>query len=197
MVKEAGGTKVLYMHPLTMATALDIIGITTLGVDFDSLRRPDQPFLRAYQAVFPSFEKQTLLAKFLGAVLPALVSPRTLLKLPLPLIKKFHWGMATLRQFCIEQIRTKKEEIQGSEVENKDVRQKGVWYSCRSSNDSLPCRHPFSDVVCRNDGRARANEPFAHNPGCWVSRSYCGPIEAHISIGMNQQLSHLLGQSSS
>lgn len=128
MVEESGGSAILAMHSLTMAAALDVIGVTTLGVDFDSMRHPDQPILKAYQAVFPVFDTQTLLQKFLGAVLPAVVSPHTLFKLPLKRIREFHAGMAILRNFCVGQIRQKKHEIEESQVGDLDTRQKGIVF---------------------------------------------------------------------
>lgn len=124
-VRDAGGSAVLHMHNLTMAAALDIIGVTTVGVDFDSLRIPNQPILQAYQAVFPSSETQTGTEKILGTVLPAFVSPSLLFKLPLPPIRRFHWGIAILRNFCVAQIREKKQEIEENPIDNEDIRQKG------------------------------------------------------------------------
>jgi len=120
------GTADLAMHSFTMAAALDIIGVTTLGVDFDSLRHPDQLILEAYRAVFPSFEKQTLLMKILGAALPAVLSPHYLFKLPLPRIKRFHWGMAILKDFCLDEISVKKRELQKSGGASEDAKQKGM-----------------------------------------------------------------------
>jgi hypothetical protein len=125
-VKEAGGSAVLHMHELTMAAALDIIGVTTVGVDFDSLRSPDQPILRAYQAVFPRSDSQTGVKKFLGAVLPAIISPHLLFKLPFRHIRRFHWGMEILQKFCVDQIRLKKQEIKSNPIDNENIRQKGT-----------------------------------------------------------------------
>lgn len=125
-VKEAGGAVILHMHELTMATALDIIGVTTVGVDFDSLRYPDQPILKAYQAVFPRSDSQSGVEKFFGAVLPAVVSPHLLFKLPLRPIRRFHWGMEILQKFCVEQIHRKKQEIAENPNANEDIRGKGL-----------------------------------------------------------------------
>ncbi|KAH6603127.1 hypothetical protein Trco_008515 [Trichoderma cornu-damae] len=91
LIAESGcKSAVLYIHPLTMAATLDVIGVTALGVDFDSVTRPDQPILQAYQRVFPSFENQTAVEKFFGATLPAIISPRLLFKLPFKRIQEFH-----------------------------------------------------------------------------------------------------------
>ncbi|EHK21645.1 uncharacterized protein TRIVIDRAFT_53015 [Trichoderma virens Gv29-8] len=117
---------VLYMHPLTMAATLDVIGVTTLGVDFDSVTRPDQPILQAYQRVFPSFENQTTIEKFFGATLPAIISPHLLFKLPLKPIQEFHQGMAFLKNFCSSQIRQKREEIENDKNGNIDIREKDI-----------------------------------------------------------------------
>jgi hypothetical protein len=125
VLKSPGGTADLHMHTFTMAAALDILGVTALGVDFDSLRNPNQLILEAYRAVFPSLEKQTLLQKLLGAALPAVLSPHLLFKLPLPRIKRFHWGMAILRDFCVDEIRVKKREIAKSGGAD-DAKQKGM-----------------------------------------------------------------------
>lgn len=163
-VKKAGGTEILLMHPLTMAAALDIIGVTTIGVDFDSLRKPDQLVLQAYQAVFPSIEKQTLVMKFVGAVLPAIVSPRTLFKLPVPQIKKFHWGMAILRQFTIDQIRLKKEEIENSGQDDVNVRQRGKYKPLSNSSSEIEKAESCSDVLSAilASGMRDENELVSH-----------------------------------
>lgn len=127
LVAETGSkSAVLYMHPLTMAATLDVIGVTTLGVDFDSVTRPDQPILQAYQRVFPSFENQTAMEKFFGATLPAIISPHLLFKLPLKPIQEFHQGMAFLKNFCLAQIRQKRQEIENDKHGNVDIREKGT-----------------------------------------------------------------------
>jgi hypothetical protein len=125
-VREAGGSAALSLHAFTMAAALDIIGVTTVGVDFDSLRVPNQPILQAYQAVFPRSDTQTSTQKLLGAVLPAIVSPHLLFKLPLGPIRRFHWGMKILTNFCVAQIRLKKQEIEENPIDDEDIRQKGA-----------------------------------------------------------------------
>lgn len=127
LVAESGSNSaVLYMHSLTMAATLDVIGITTLGVDFDSITRPDQPILQAYQRVFPSFENQTSMEKFFGATLPAIISPHILFKLPLKPIQEFHQGMAVLQDLCLTQIRQKRQEIENDKNNNVDIREKGM-----------------------------------------------------------------------
>ncbi|EGR44543.1 uncharacterized protein TRIREDRAFT_37950, partial [Trichoderma reesei QM6a] len=119
LVAESGSeSKVLNMHPLTMAATLDVIGVTTLGVDFDSVTYPDQPILQAYQRVFPSFENQSAVDKFFGATLPAIISPHLLFKLPFKPIREFHRGMAFLQEFCLAQIRQKRQEIEEDENDN-------------------------------------------------------------------------------
>jgi hypothetical protein len=126
-VREAGGVEVLHMHELTMAATLDVIGVTAVGVEFDSLRYPDQPILQAYQAVFPRRDKkQTGMQKFLGASLPAVISPHLLFKLPLRAIKRFHWGMEILQKFCVDVIEKKKQEKRNNPDDNEDVREKGA-----------------------------------------------------------------------
>jgi hypothetical protein len=119
-------SEILYMHPLTMAATLDVIGVTTLGVDFDSVTRPDQLILKAYQRVFPSFENQSGVEKFFGATLPAIISPHLLFKLPLKPIQEFHQGMAFLQEFCLSQIRQKRQEIKNDKNDNIDIREKGT-----------------------------------------------------------------------
>lgn len=126
VTKFDGNSDILFMHPLTMAATLDVIGVTTLGVDFDSVTRPDQPILKAYQRVFPSFENQTATEKFFGATLPAIISPHLLFKLPLKPIQEFRQGMTFLQDFCLAQIRQKKQEIEDDKNDNIDVREKGT-----------------------------------------------------------------------
>ncbi|KAK0635777.1 cytochrome P450 [Bombardia bombarda] len=117
LVLESGSkSTILLMHPLTMAATLDVIGVTTLGVDFDSIRRPDQPILKAFQRVFPSNENQNAWARFFGATLPALVSPHLLFKLPLKPIREFHSGVRVIREMCLEQITLKRREIEEAEA---------------------------------------------------------------------------------
>ncbi|OTA00045.1 hypothetical protein A9Z42_0031120 [Trichoderma parareesei] len=119
LVAESGSeSEVLNMHPLTMAATLDVIGVTTLGVDFDSVTYPDQPILQAYQRVFPSFENQSAVDKFFGATLPAIISPHLLFKLPFKPIREFHRGMDLLQKFCLAQIRQKRQEIEEDEIDN-------------------------------------------------------------------------------
>lgn len=126
LVAESGSeSKVLNMHPLTMAATLDVIGVTTLGVDFDSVTYPDQPILQAYQRVFPSFENQSAVDKFFGATLPAIISPHLLFKLPFKPIREFHRGMAFLQEFCLAQIRQKRQEIEEDENDSAEIREKG------------------------------------------------------------------------
>ncbi|KAK1238511.1 hypothetical protein MKX07_006657 [Trichoderma sp. CBMAI-0711] len=118
LVAESGSeSEVLNMHPLTMAATLDVIGVTTLGVDFDSVTYPDQPILQAYQRVFPSFENQSAVDKFFGATLPAIISPHLLFKLPFKPIREFHRGMDLLQKFCLAQIRQKRQEIEEDEID--------------------------------------------------------------------------------
>ncbi|RFU74920.1 cytochrome p450 [Trichoderma arundinaceum] len=127
IIAESGSlSTVLHMHPLTMAATLDVIGVTTLGVDFDSVTRPDQPILQAYQRVFPSLENQTSTQKFFGATLPAIVSPHLLFKLPLKPIQEFHQGMTFLQNFCLSQIRQKRREIESDKNDNADTREKDI-----------------------------------------------------------------------
>ncbi|KAK3377979.1 cytochrome P450 [Podospora didyma] len=127
LVEEPGErSKVLQMHPLTMAATLDVIGATTLGVDFDSVRNPDQPILEAYQRVFPSLENQSQTQRFFGATLPAIISPHLLFKLPFKPILEFHKGMAMLRRFCIQQIREKKREIEEAKMDDEEIREKDI-----------------------------------------------------------------------
>ncbi|KAL6806281.1 cytochrome P450 [Trichoderma sp. SZMC 28013] len=126
VAKSDGNSEILYMHPLTMAATLDVIGVTTLGVDFDSVTRPNQPILKAYQRVFPSFENQSTVEKFFGATLPAIISPHLLFKLPLKPIQEFHQGMNFLQEFCLSQIRQKKQEIKDDKNDNIDVREKDI-----------------------------------------------------------------------
>lgn len=126
LVTESSSTSVvLNMHPLTMAATLDVIGVTTLGVDFDSVTRPEQPILQAYQRVFPSFENQSAVEKFFGATLPAIVSPHLLFKLPFKPIREFHQGMAFLQKFCLTQIRRKRREIEEDQYDSAELREKG------------------------------------------------------------------------
>ncbi|KAK3685832.1 cytochrome P450 [Podospora appendiculata] len=127
LIEESKATStVLYMHPLTMAITLDVIGVTTLGVNFDSVRNPDQPILEAYQLVFPSLENQTGWEKFFGATLPAMISPHLLFKLPFKPILEFHKGMAKLRSFCLEQIQQKRREINAAKVDDAEAREKDI-----------------------------------------------------------------------
>ena len=125
MVKEAGGPTVILVHPLTMAATLDVIGSTTLGTDFDSIRYPDQPILQAYQKVFPSLENQNAFERFVGATLPAIISPHVLFKVPLRPIREFHQGMAMLKEYCTNQIRLKKKEIDAGGADDVELREKG------------------------------------------------------------------------
>ncbi|TFA99766.1 Cytochrome P450 72A13 [Trichoderma ghanense] len=127
LVTESSSTSVvLNMHPLTMAATLDVIGVTTLGVDFDSVTRPEQPILQAYQRVFPSFENQSAVEKFFGATLPAIVSPHLLFKLPFKPIREFHQGMAFLQKFCLTQIRRKRREIEEDQYDSAELREKDI-----------------------------------------------------------------------
>lgn len=125
VAKSGSKSQVLNMHPLTMAATLDVIGVTTLGVDFDSVTHPDQPILQAYQRVFPSLENQSAVDKFFGATLPAIISPHLLFKLPFKPIREFHRGMAYLQDFCQDQIRQKRQEIEEDEHGNAEIREKG------------------------------------------------------------------------
>ncbi|KAH0494650.1 hypothetical protein TgHK011_008241 [Trichoderma gracile] len=127
LVAESGlKSEVLNMHPLTMAATLDVIGVTTLGVDFDSVTHPDQPILQAYQRVFPSFENQSAVDKFFGATLPAIISPHLLFKLPFKPIREFHQGMAFLQGFCLNQIRQKRQEIEEDENGSAEISEKDI-----------------------------------------------------------------------
>ncbi|PTB62120.1 cytochrome P450 [Trichoderma citrinoviride] len=127
LVAETGSkSAVLNMHPLTMAATLDVIGVTTLGVDFDSVTRPDQPILQAYQRVFPSFENQSAVEKFFGATLPAIISPHLLFKLPFKPIREFHQGMTALQDFCLTQIRQKRQQIEEAEDGSDEIREKDI-----------------------------------------------------------------------
>ncbi|EOO00297.1 putative cytochrome p450 protein [Phaeoacremonium minimum UCRPA7] len=126
MVKEAGGPTVILVHPLTMAATLDVIGSTTLGTDFDSIRYPDQPILQAYQKVFPSLENQNAFERFVGATLPAIISPHVLFKVPLRPIREFHQGMAMLKEYCTNQIRLKKKEIDAGGADDVELREKDI-----------------------------------------------------------------------
>lgn len=126
MVNDAGGPTVILVHPLTMAATLDVIGSTTLGTDFDSIRYPDQPILQAYQKVFPSLENQNAFERFVGATLPAIISPHVLFKVPLRPIREFHQGMAMLKEYCTNQIRLKKKEIDAGGADDVELREKGA-----------------------------------------------------------------------
>ncbi|KAK3365840.1 cytochrome P450 [Lasiosphaeria ovina] len=127
LVKESGAkSTIMFMHPLTMAATLDVIGVTTLGVDFNSVQNPDQPILEAYQRVFPSLETQNAFERFFGATLPAIISPHLLFKLPLKPIREFHKGIAMLRTFCLDQIHQKRREIDEAKMEDSEIREKDI-----------------------------------------------------------------------
>lgn len=118
LISQAKGPRIMEVHSLTMATSLDVIGVTTLGVDFDSIQHPEQSILQAYKMVYPTPENpttvDTIVANIFGTILP----PRLLFKLPSRTIREYHKGMAELRDFCIQHIRMKKQNIKAGSAED-------------------------------------------------------------------------------
>lgn len=119
------------MHPLAMAATLDVIGLVSLGVDLDSIHNPDQEILRAYQAVFPigdTSKGKTWAQSLLEDMLPVLISPFLLYRLPLRRFRRFHWGLAVLKGFFAEQISSRRGRVHEKNAENgHDVADTGAF----------------------------------------------------------------------
>lgn len=130
LLSQAKGGRVLEVHPLTMATSLDVIGVTTLGVDFDSIQHPERSILQAYKMVYPTPENQSTVDKIVGNIFGTILPPRLLFKIPSKTIRDYHKGMATLRKFCIGHIRVKNQDIKARSAEDVELREKGKRSLC-------------------------------------------------------------------
>lgn len=125
LISQAKGYQIVEVHSLTMATSLDVMGATTLGVDFDSIQHPERSILRAYKMVYPTPENPTTVDRIVGNVFGTIVPPSFLFKLPSRTIREYHEGMAELRNFYIRQIRIKKQDIKVGSAEDVELREKG------------------------------------------------------------------------
>ena len=106
----ADGSVVIDIQALALSATLDVIGVSLLGVDFDCQRQPDQPILKAFQAVLPLYDESSWLETIFWNILPVFIPPRSLFNFPLPRIRNFNWGTAMLRSYCTEQVRKRKQQ---------------------------------------------------------------------------------------
>ncbi|KAL1873531.1 hypothetical protein Daus18300_003894 [Diaporthe australafricana] len=126
VIGQAGGPTIIDVHSLTMATTLDIVGVTTLGVDFGSIQHPERSILQAYKMVFPTPENPRTVDTIVGNIFGTILPPRLIFKLPSKTIREYHRGMATLRGFCLQHIRRKKQDIKAGNVEDVEMREKDI-----------------------------------------------------------------------
>lgn len=124
LIGLAKGSHILEVHSLTMATSLDVVGATTLGIDFDSIEHPEQSILQAYKMVYPTPENPTTVDRITGIVFGTIVPPRLLFKIPSRTIRAYHKGMAELRNFYIQHIRMKKHDIKSRSPQDVELREK-------------------------------------------------------------------------
>lgn len=125
LISQAKGSQIVEVHSLTMATTLDVIGTTTLGVDFDSIQHPERSILRAYKMVYPTPENPTTVDRIVGNVFGTILPPSLLFRIPSRTIREYHKGMAELRNFYIQHIRIKKQDIKAGSAEDVELRDKG------------------------------------------------------------------------
>lgn len=125
VMSHTRGLTIMDVHSLTMATTLDIVGITTLGVDFGSIQHPERSILKAYKMVFPTPENPRKVDTIVGNIFGTILPPRLLFKLPSKTIREYHCGMATLRSFCLQHIRRKKQDINAGNAGDIELREKG------------------------------------------------------------------------
>lgn len=128
LISQAKGSQIVEVHSLTMATSLDVIGTTTLGVDFESIQHPERSILRAYKMVYPTPENPTTVDRIVGDVFGTILPPSLLFKLPSRTIREYHKGMAELRSFYIQHIRIKKQDIKAGSADDVELREKGKLF---------------------------------------------------------------------
>lgn len=105
---NATGGVVIDIQSLALSATLDVIGVSLLGVDFDCQRKPDQPILKAFQAVLPLYDEDTWFDTVFWNILPVFIPPCTLFNFPLRRVRDFNWGTAMLRNYCTDQVRERK-----------------------------------------------------------------------------------------
>ncbi|ETS76338.1 hypothetical protein PFICI_11725 [Pestalotiopsis fici W106-1] len=157
LVKKSRGSVVLDVHSLTMATTLDIVGITTLGVNFDSIRNPSDSILQAYEMVYPSPDNPSLIDQVVGIIFATLVPPRLLFKLPLRSIRQYHKGMRMLRSFYLTQIRQKRKEIENTSFDDTEPREKDILSALIASglkDDKELLSHVLTTMAAGHDTTA-------------------------------------------
>lgn len=125
LISQAKGSRVVEVHSLTMATTLDVIGATTLGVDFDSIQHPERSILGAYKMVYPTPENPTTVDMIVSNIFGTILPPSLLFKLPSRTIREYHKGMAELRNFYTRHIRMKKQGIKAGSAEDVELRDRG------------------------------------------------------------------------
>lgn len=95
---------------------MDIIGVAGLGRDFHALKNPDDELLKNYEEILePTSEKAIYFAANL------LLGQRLVRMLPWRLNGRLKTTTDTLRSFCLQLIRDKKEKIMKQGDENVDI----------------------------------------------------------------------------
>lgn len=95
---------------------MDIIGVAGLGRDFNALKNPDDELLKNYEEILePTTEKGIYFA--VNVLLPH----RLIAMLPWKLNDRLKVTTGTLKKFCLELIRDKKEIIKAHGEENVDI----------------------------------------------------------------------------
>lgn len=125
LVSQAKGSSIVEVHSLTMATTLDVLGVTTLGTDFESIQHPEQSILQAYKMVYPTPENPKTVDRIVANIFGTILPPRLLFKIPSKTIREYHSGMAKLRGFYLHHIRMKKQDIKSGRAEDQELREKG------------------------------------------------------------------------
>ncbi|KAG8158506.1 hypothetical protein KVR01_011628 [Diaporthe batatas] len=126
LVSQANGSTIVEVHSLTMATTLDVIGVTTLGLDFESIQHPERSILQAYKLIYPTPENPTTVDRIVGNIFGTILPPRLLFKIPSKTIRGYHAGMAKLRDFCLQHIRRKKQDIKSGSAGDVELREKDI-----------------------------------------------------------------------
>lgn len=128
LISQDKGSQIVEVHSLTMATTLDVLGATTLGVDFNSIQHPEWSILRAYKMVYPTPENPTTVDRIVANIFGTILPPSLLFKLPSRTIREYHKGMAELRNFYIKHIRMKKQDVKTGSAKDVELREKGkLW----------------------------------------------------------------------
>lgn len=96
-------------------TALDIIGATAAGVEFESVKKGDSPLTRTYKQLEPDPQDETMI--FLRAIVPGFIYRR----LPLRRIRQISDASKHLRSVCQDIVRDKTTRVANKQDAGLDI----------------------------------------------------------------------------